>query len=246
MPQVSLVAVRPVESHVYSFKHFLYQTFVFPNIRTDWWLWSCALHDFTSRWSSLKVGLQQSSWKVSQKLMKRVKHVVALRASLAMWENSELARLNHSVRSVASGPSKLHTTMFPQHALRMTSCHAGSLQCWFETQLWEPDYSVVALRNGAQTSLQNLMIAPKRGRSDPAQQASKCMHVNKSWKNSCQRWPQTNKCTCSSIIENKSADNTRCRKHVIDNASDRCALTPAHRSCNANHPQIVSLHTGNV
>ena len=68
--------------------------------------------------------------------------------------------------------------MFPQHALRMTSCHAGSLQCWFETQLWEPDYSVVALRNGAQTSLQNLMIAPKRGRSDPAQQASKCMHVN--------------------------------------------------------------------
>ena len=132
MPQVSLVAVRPVESHVYSFKHFLYQTFVFPNIRTDWWLWSYALHDFTSRWSSLKVGLQQSSWKVSQKLMKRVKHVVALRASLAMWENSELARLNHSVRSVASGPSKLHTTMFPQHALRMTSCHAGSLQCWFE------------------------------------------------------------------------------------------------------------------
>ena len=99
--------------------------------------------------------------------------------------------------------------MFPQHALRMTSCHAGSLQCWFETQLWELDYSVVALRNGAQTSLQNLMIAPKRGRSDPAQQASKCMHVNKSWKNSCQRWPQTNKCTCSSIIENKSADNTR-------------------------------------
>ena len=30
MPQVSLVAVRPVESHVYSFEHFLYQTFVFP------------------------------------------------------------------------------------------------------------------------------------------------------------------------------------------------------------------------
>ena len=113
MPQVSLVAVRPVESHVYSFKHFLYQTFVFPNIRTDWWLWSCALHDFTSRWSSLKVGLQQSSWKVSQKLMKRVKHVVALRASLAMWENSELARLNHSVRSVASGPSKLHNNVSP-------------------------------------------------------------------------------------------------------------------------------------
>ena len=109
----SVVAVRPVESHVYSFKHFLYQTFVFPNIRTDWWLWSYALHDFTSRWSSLKVGLQQSSWKVSQKLMKRVKHVVALRASLAMWENSELAHLNYSVRSVASGPSSSTQQCFP-------------------------------------------------------------------------------------------------------------------------------------
>ena len=144
MPQVSLVAVRPVESHVYSFKHFLYTRHLcFPNIRTDWWLWSYALHDFTSRWSSLKDGLQQSSWKVSQTLMKRVKHVVALRASLAMWENSELACLNHSVRSVASGPSKLHTTMFPQHALRMTSCHAGSLQCWFETQLWEQFWNIL-------------------------------------------------------------------------------------------------------
>ena len=225
MPQVSLVAVRPVESHVYSFKHFLYTRHLcFPNIRTDWWLWSYALHDFTSRWSSLKDGLQQSSWKVSQKLMKRVKHVVALRASLAMWANSELACLNHSVRSVASGPSKLHTTMFPQHALRMTSCHAGSLQCWFETQLWEQFWNILETFDVVshfgnfvhgvfrccpkEWSLQNLMIAPKRGRSDPAQQASKRMHVDKSWKNSCQRWPQTNKCT-SSIIENKSADNTR-------------------------------------
>ena len=114
MPQVSLVAVRPVESHVYSFKDFLYTRHLcFPNIRTDWWLWSYALHDFTSRWSSLKDGLQQSSWKVSQKLMKRVKHMVALRASLAMWANSELACLNHSVRSVASGPSKLHNNVSP-------------------------------------------------------------------------------------------------------------------------------------
>ena len=32
---------------------------------------------------------------------------------------------------------------------------------------------------------------------------------------------------------------------MLDNASDRCALTSAHRSCKANHPQIVSLHTGN-
>ena len=142
MPQVSLVAVRPVESHTFSTRHLC-----FPNIRTDWWLWSYALHDFTSRWSSLKDGLQQSSWKVSQTLMKRVKHVVALRASLAMWENSELACLNHSVRSVASGPSKLHTTMFPQHALRMTSCHAGFLQCWFETQLWEQFWNILETFN---------------------------------------------------------------------------------------------------
>ena len=136
MPQVSLVAVRPVESTFICSSTFSPRHLCFPNIRTDWWLWSYALHDFASRWSSLKDGLQQSSWKVSQTLMKRVKHVVALRASLAMWQNSELACLNHSVCSVASGPSKLHTTMFPQHALRMTSCHAGSLQCWFETQLW--------------------------------------------------------------------------------------------------------------
>ena len=56
--------------------------------------------------------------------MKLGKHVV------------ESLRPNHSVRSVTSDPSKLHATMFPQHTeatLRMTSCHAGSLQGWFET-----------------------------------------------------------------------------------------------------------------
>ena len=42
----------------------------------------------------------------------------------------------HRLRSVTSDPSKLHTTMFPQHTeatRRMTSCHAGSFQGWFET-----------------------------------------------------------------------------------------------------------------
>ena len=88
------------------------------------WLRSYALHGFTSRWSSLKGGLKQSSWKDSRKLLKLGKHVV------------ESLRLNHSVRSVTSDPSKLHTTMFPQPTEatgRMTSCHAGSFQGWFET-----------------------------------------------------------------------------------------------------------------
>lgn len=72
----------------------------------------------------MKGGLTQSSWKVSRELLKLGNHVV------------ESLRLNHSVRSVTSDPSKLHTTMFPQPTEatgRMTSCHAGSFQGWFET-----------------------------------------------------------------------------------------------------------------
>ena len=86
-----------VESHVYSFKRFLYQTYVFPQH-------SHRPVDFTSRWTSLKVGLKQSSWKVSQKLMKPVKHVVA----------SEL--LTCHVSKLRAGASESLSTLSPQRS----------------------------------------------------------------------------------------------------------------------------------
>ena len=92
----------------------------------------------------------------------------------------------------------------------------SSMLVW-STALGTRTYSVCFLRSCCEPVFRTWLIALNNGRKCSA--ASKCMHVNKSCKKLLSF--QTNKCTCSRIIEIKSADNTRLgfaarsRKHVM-------------------------------